>query len=251
MKRWVLRGGIFLIPGGVDALKIQGCKFNTPAYGIRKETVPKVRFYAQGIRVEYFLNMFKLTKTEEGTYEQPCDPDYYSIVDFDWGEGEACGNLGADDFSLRISGMILIPSEGNYKICLESAGSAPLYMEDGLIIDAWDSHYSLREDCNYGDCNSSMSLSVGVHPFVILYYNEFGPAAVKLGWGSSCDGSISTFEPIPASNLVVVRKDCPKPPKPLSKRIVGGCTQLYPSGSISFILTGLFLLFYRETIRRC
>ena len=181
---------------------------------------PKERFLSQGLMIEYYSGEFASEKFVIGGEEFECDAEIVETPSKNWGsQGPCSGVRQGDNWSSRWTGYLLIEKDGNYKLCAKSDEKARVYIDDVLVIDAWDSH-SLREDCNYGDCSKSLYLKMGVHSLHIQHYEATGDAFFSLGWGNSCDGNVNTFEEIPSKFLVLMGKKCKEPPKPFSKRVV-------------------------------
>lgn len=180
---------------------------------------PSDRFLSQGLRIEYYYGEFASEKF--GT--QTCGVEVIEKPSKDWGADVPCKGLSkekyGDNWSSRWWGYLLIEKHGNYKICARSDEKARVYIDDVLVIDAWDAH-SFREDCNFKDCGKSVYLNMGAHSLHIQHYDATGDAFFSLGWGNKCDGNVNTFEEILPKFLVLMGKSCKEPPKPFSKRIV-------------------------------
>jgi len=180
---------------------------------------PKERFLSQGLMIEYYSGEFASEKFVKDGNEYQCNPEIVETPSKDWGAQGPCTGVQGDDWSSRWTGYLLIEKDGNYKICTKSDEKARVYIDDTLIIDAWDAH-SIREDCNYRDCSKSVYLKMGAHSLHIQHYDATGDAYFSLGWGNSCDGNVNTFQEIPSKFLVLMGKKCKEPPKPFSQRVV-------------------------------
>jgi hypothetical protein len=215
---------------------------------------PKERFLSPGLMIEYYSGEFASKKYVKYGKEYEYPDEIVTTPLKEWGaQGPRSGAPG-DDWSSRWTGYLLIEKDGNYKICTKSDEKARVYIDDVLIIDAWDAH-SIREDCNYGDCSKSVFLKMGAHSLHIQHYEGTGDAYFSLGWGNSCDGNVNTFDTIPLKFLVLMGKKCKEPPKPFSQRVVeavrgGGEIGCEMAGKgyygLIFVLLPIFYLILRR-----
>jgi RHS repeat-associated protein len=58
-------------------------------------------------------------------------------VDRNWGTGAPMPEVGADNFSLRLTGLITFPAAGTYTMRLTSDDGSRLWLNDALMIDKW------------------------------------------------------------------------------------------------------------------
>lgn len=209
--------------------------------------LPSGRFLSQGIMVEYYKGEFiEFGENEEGK----CKDEVLKEPRKDWPDSRMCTGGLKENWSSRWTGYLLIEKEGNYRLCVQSDEKARLYIDDILIIDAWDAHPT-REDCNYGDCGKSVYLTAGAHGIHIQHYEKDKGATLSLGWGNGCDGKVETKSLIPAKYLVLMGKKCKEPPKPFSQRVVEamrgggfGC-ELTKGKMLSPLLLFLYILLLR------
>lgn len=117
-----------------------------------------------------------------------------STVDFDWGGGTpGVTNIGANDFSVRWTGLILVPTTGNYVFRTQSDDGVRLYINGTKVIDNWTDHSP-----SY-DISSSVTLNAGSYvPVTLEFFERGGGAVIRLQWATP--GS-SSYVAIPASQL--------------------------------------------------
>jgi hypothetical protein len=93
-------------------------------------------------------------------------------VSFDWGDGSPDGALPADGFSARWTGEQWV-SAGGYVYVLQADDGARFWIDDQLLLDAWDlpagQIYRVRA-----------ALEEGSHRFVVEFHDEGGQALVQL-----------------------------------------------------------------------
>lgn len=141
----------------------------------------------QGLRGDYYSN---INLAGEPTLRQTD-----STVDFNWGTGGPTGLGATDNFSVRWTGTITLPSSGAYTFAVRSDEGARLVVGGVVAIDNW-------VDQTVTSVNSSaISYSAGTYKIELDYYEHTGPAEVHLSWScASCSPAISS-EIIPASAL--------------------------------------------------
>jgi len=121
-----------------------------------------------GLKGEYFDNMdftnLKLTRTD-------------TQVNFDWGTGTPNALLGADTFSVRWSGLLLVPETGTYKFSTLNSDGARLYVNGALLLDDF-----VDQTTNWKD-GASVYLTAGqMVDLQMEYYENTGSAVAKLKW---------------------------------------------------------------------
>jgi hypothetical protein len=95
-------------------------------------------------------------------------------VDFDWGPGGAPPGLPADYFSVRWTGHWGF-EEGAYTFFLFADDGVRLWLEDELLIDAWQPGMGLH--------TATVAVaSEGFHRLKLEYFERTGSAAVRLHW---------------------------------------------------------------------
>ncbi len=121
-----------------------------------------------GLKGEYFDNAnftdLKLTRTD-------------AQVNFDWGTGSPHASIGADTFSVRWSGVLLVPQTGNYTFSALTSDGVRLYINGQLIIDRF-----VEQSTRWTD-STPVYLTAGQYAEVYMeYYENTGSAVAKLKW---------------------------------------------------------------------
>ena len=143
-----------------------------------------------GLTGNYFNQNGTARAYFSGTTVQRTD----STVDFDWGSSTpGVTGIGSDDFSVRWTGLIRVPTTGNYNFRTESDDGVRLYINGSLLIDNWTDHGPTL------DTSSSVSLIAGSYvPVTLEFFERGGGAVIRLQW--SAPGG-SGYVAIPASQL--------------------------------------------------
>ena len=121
-----------------------------------------------GLKGEYFdetnFTNLKLTRT---------DPE----VNFDWGTGAPAGVVGADTFSARWSGQLLVPETGSYTFSTLNSDGVRLFINGVPLIDDYVDQSTGWQDC------APISLTAGQKVELQMeYYENTGSAVAKLKW---------------------------------------------------------------------
>ena len=128
-----------------------------------------------GLKGEYFdssdFTNLKVTRT---------DP----AVNFDWGTGSPDLSVGADTFSARWSGQLLVPETGNYTFSTLNSDGVRLYINGVPLIDDYVDQSTGWQD------GTPISLTAGQKVELQMeYYENTGSAVAKLKWtGPSLGG---------------------------------------------------------------
>jgi glucose/arabinose dehydrogenase len=134
-----------------------------------------------GLRAEYFDNA-DLTGKSQAKVEPRVYLDY---------EHAPLEGFGADPFSVRWTGELRIDAAGEYRLITSSDDGARLWVDDQLVIDAWTPAHTVRDD------EKKLNLKAGRHKIKVEYYDNTGPAFLKLSWA----GPGIPREVIPGPNL--------------------------------------------------
>jgi hypothetical protein len=94
-------------------------------------------------------------------------------VDFDWGEGPPASKVPADGFSVRWTGFIIAENPGLHTFWTESNDGVRLTVAGETVIENWTDHSVILDEGN-------ISLSQGIHPIVLEYYDKTGDAVIRL-----------------------------------------------------------------------
>ena len=117
-----------------------------------------------------------------------------ATVAFDWGSGTpGVGSAGADNFSVRWTGLVQITTTGNYVFRTYSDDGVRLYINNALVVNNWSDHSSTYNS------SATIALTAGSYvPVTLEYYEHGGGAVIGLDWQTP--GS-SSFVTIPGSQL--------------------------------------------------
>lgn len=121
-----------------------------------------------GLKGEYFNNAdftsLQVTRT---------DPE----VNFDWGTGSPHASVGADTFSVRWSGLLLVPETGTYTFSTLNSDGVRLHVNGITVIDRF-----ADQSTNWND-GTSINLTEGqLVELQMDYYENTGSAVAKLKW---------------------------------------------------------------------
>ncbi|OYV03917.1 MAG: hypothetical protein CFE26_19640, partial [Verrucomicrobiales bacterium VVV1] len=121
-----------------------------------------------GLKGEYFDNIdftnLKLTRTD-------------AQVNFDWGTGSPNAALGADTFSVRWDGLLLVPETGTYTFSTLNSDGVRLYVNGVLLIDDYTDQSTNWKDG--ATVNLTAGQMVDLH---LRYYENTGSSVAKLKW---------------------------------------------------------------------
>jgi YVTN family beta-propeller protein len=137
-----------------------------------------------GLAGRYFNNMTLsgtpvLTRTE--------------AVNFDWGNGAPGIGVNANQFSVRWTGTVTIPTTGSYTFRTNSDDGVRLWVNGTQRINNWTDHAPTL------NTSSSLSFTAGQRISITLeYYENGGGAVMQLQWLTPGAGS---YVAIPASRL--------------------------------------------------
>jgi autotransporter-associated beta strand protein len=121
-----------------------------------------------GLKGEYFDNTnftnLKLTRTD-------------AQLDFDWGTGTPDASIGADTFSVRWSGQLLVPETGSYTFSTLNSDGARLFINGVPVINDYVDQTTSWKD------GAPISLIAGQRVELQMeYYENTGSAVAKLKW---------------------------------------------------------------------
>jgi hypothetical protein len=126
------------------------------------------------------------TQTPAGTRNDP-------NIDFNWSSGApGVGGLGATNFSVRWTGVVIPATTDNYTFTLSSDDGGRMWLSGTLIIDKWVTQSVT------GTTSASVRLVAGQkYDFKVEYFQATGGDEVHLAWSSST----FTNQIIPSQNL--------------------------------------------------
>ena len=121
-----------------------------------------------GLKGEYFDNTnftnLKLTRTD-------------AQLNFDWGTGTPDALIGADTFSVRWGGQLLVPETGSYTFSTLNSDGARLFINGVPVINDYVDHTTSWKD------GTPISLTAGQRVELQMeYYENTGSAVAKLKW---------------------------------------------------------------------
>ncbi len=117
-------------------------------------------------RAEYFAN-----RNLKGT---PALIRYDSVIDFDWKRNAPASVIQADNFSVRWTGKAEFSGD-TYRFRVLMDDGARLWVDDQLIIDAW-------EDGSVREISADVALVKGTHNLRLEYYDRTRDARIRLRW---------------------------------------------------------------------
>jgi len=111
-------------------------------------------------------------------------------IDFNWGNGAPDSGMGANRFSIRWVGKIMIPAADTYTFYLLLDDGGRMWIDGVNLVDEWHTQTPTEH-------SGQIALTEGLHDVRIEYYENTGGAQCKFRWSSS---SISK-ETVPHSAL--------------------------------------------------
>jgi len=130
-------------------------------------------------------------------------------VDFDWGFSGPDARIGAEDFSVRWTGRLRVPAEGDYVLGVRSDDGARLWLDGEPVVDDWGEHapqtrtksvhlkagraYDVRLE--YFQAGGGASVLFGLAPdpqreldAAVAAARGADAAVVVVGWGAQLEG---------------------------------------------------------------
>jgi hypothetical protein len=121
-----------------------------------------------GLEADYYNNM-----DLSGT------PVYSTIdehINFYWSGATGLPGIGADNFSIRWSGYIIPPEDGDYIFSVASDDGFRLYINDTIFMEDWSDHATRIS-------NERTYLYAGINYHIVLeYYEDAGIAEIRMGY---------------------------------------------------------------------
>jgi hypothetical protein len=97
-----------------------------------------------------------------------------AAIYFDWGYGGPGGGVGGQDFSVRWTRSVFLPS-GTYEFKVKADDGMRLWYDWTNLINEWHDHV----DKTY---SKQIEVSTGTHTLVVEYYQGAGPASIEVSW---------------------------------------------------------------------
>ncbi|MCW5632133.1 MAG: DUF1929 domain-containing protein [Rubrivivax sp.] len=114
-------------------------------------------------------------------------------VDFDWGSNRPAIGVPADNFAVRWTGTLTVPTSGTYRFQTRSDDGVRLWVNGTQRINNWTDHSPTT------NTTGNISLTAGQRvPIVLEYYERGGGAVMQLRWRRPGQ---SSYVAIPAGNL--------------------------------------------------
>lgn len=121
-----------------------------------------------------FLGMYYSNRNLSGTPIYRIDPN----INFDWRKNSPINGLDPNNFSVRWSGYILPKTSETYTIYARSDDGVRVWINNQLIIDAWNDHSAT-------EFSGNIFLNSGVKYLIkVEYYEKNAYATAKLSWSS-------------------------------------------------------------------
>src|SRR5690606_23085979 len=136
-----------------------------PAVAAVTETLEQRRLLAgQGLFGEYF------DSPSETQWTSPATRRHDPRIEFEWSSGKMIDGIGTDG-AVQWTGLIAIPTAGNYTFFAETDDGVRLWIDGNLVIDDWTEGAGERS-------SSAIALAAGQHTIKMQYF----------GHGSQCQG---------------------------------------------------------------
>ena len=114
-------------------------------------------------------------------------------VDFNWGSASPGAGVPTDNYSVRWTGSIVIPTTGSYRFQTESDDGVRLTLNGSQVINNWTDHSATT------DTTAAASYTAGqVVTVVMEYYEKTGSAVARLRW---LKPGATAYEAIPIGQL--------------------------------------------------
>jgi YD repeat-containing protein len=125
-----------------------------------------------GLTAEYYDNLdfssYKLTRTD-------------ATVNFDWANGAPDPSVGADEFSVRWTGMVVPRYSETYTFYTTSDDGVRLWVDGNLVVDKW-----IDQGATEWSGQLPFPLTAGrAYSIKMEFYERFGGAMAKLQWSSA------------------------------------------------------------------
>jgi len=115
-------------------------------------------------------------------------------VDFGWGSGSPGAGVPTNNFSVRWSGRIVMPTAGSYRFQTVSDDGIRLWVGGQLVINNWSDHAAAT------NTSAALTFAAGQQVDVVMeYYEKGGSAVARLRWLTPGAGS---YVAIPAAQLM-------------------------------------------------
>lgn len=134
-------------------------------------------------------------------------------IDMNFGAGAPVPYMPADNFSVRWTRFLNLDRNGVYRFRVVSDDGARLWIDDRMVIDAWQDGLSTNE--------AFVDLPAGGHDVRLEFYEHLGNAQIQLTWSFVPAPPTPTFTPTPIPPT-------PTPPTPVLPTV----TPIVPTPSV-------------------
>jgi|GEM_PF-6556767 len=147
-----------------------------------------------GLTGTYYRTDYDLT----GDYSTRVDP----TIDFESDAEGECGvqvwdmdDMCPDDFSVRWTGQVKAPADGDYSFLTDSDDGARLWVDGQLLIDDWTTHASTTDISS-----QTVHFTAGsTHNIELDYYERGGAEQIDLQWAH--DTNLEDYEDVPTEDM--------------------------------------------------
>ncbi|KKR01165.1 MAG: PA14 domain protein [Candidatus Woesebacteria bacterium GW2011_GWB1_39_12] len=142
-------------------------RLNWSGPGITTQAIPSSNLSYCPFLAEYF--------NEEG-FRSLIKTQIDNQIQFDWGTGFPVSGVDPDSFSVRWTGVVKPPQDGDYTFTTTSDDGVRLFINDQLLIDNWTLHVSTTD-------TESIHLNANQDYYIRLeYFDRSGGATMRLSW---------------------------------------------------------------------
>jgi RHS repeat-associated protein len=111
-------------------------------------------------------------------------------VDVTWGTAAPAPNISADNFSLRMTGLLTFPEAGTYTLRTTADDGTRVWLNDALMVDRWVPQGALDAT------GPSFTVAAGeTRRLRVEYFEETGGASLQLKWSTPSSGGAFSIVP--------------------------------------------------------
>jgi putative heme-binding domain-containing protein len=147
---------------------VRSLMFDLPA-GLQSEP-SGAALQQPGIAVDYFYPAPDNVARETLSSLKPTDSGIVPAIVMDVPQRKQ-----ADDFALRFTGIIHVPTSGKYTFSIASDDGSRIYLDDKILIDN-DGLHGMSEK------SSTIDLQAGSHPLIVTYFDNGGGDGLQVAW---------------------------------------------------------------------
>jgi beta-glucosidase len=153
----------------VELLYAKGCEMPGEMITVASSALhPPGSPGTRGLKGEYFPN-----KTLEG---EPVFTRLDETVNFDWSSEAPAPGVSKENYSVRWTGTITAPADGEYDLGVRSDDGSRLWLDSVLLIDNWSDHATETRMAHVKMAGGKP------HDIQIEFYQASGASIVQLGW---------------------------------------------------------------------